>query len=340
MSKYSVQIILKDVFQYDDAEIFRFNEYAQDSGITLAAYLNGTQDRPSYGFEAYTDAEQEQILEALVLIVSHQIQSLKEDGYPLANNKQPTYIATAGAPGVMHPQLLHQTFAINPSQSNLPENAFYLAPDDWVLPKMPCYQEDLKTFGHQQAYKKWRDSSNFITNFLHALAASHRMNIIHDSTSTNPISTKIYAALKSRGYRIEFLLIFAEQQDRATSLQNNIDNGGPVVSIPEMLQKSKGVFQRLMDTYFVYADRIAMFYNSIDKADNSYDFHHFANFSAAVPDGMVHVMHNQQQWLAKLKSDICEECKQYDPVLGAGLENVVANGFIVLPPVPKSRLIS
>lgn len=208
----------------------------------MQPYLDSCFNGTAFSNEPYTPAEKQQILDDLRKIITEQF-----------TNKTsldcPTYITTAGAPGV------GKTFFIESKHSKNPDNAVYIDPDQVGLPALAGYQEDKIKNGSEYAYNKWRAASNFIANFMFAMACAESKNIIHGTTATSPKIIGIYAQLKVLNYRIEIELIFATLDQRISSVAHR-NKEIIQVTTEDFREKTKPVFSRIHDAYFPYCDSI------------------------------------------------------------------------------------
>lgn len=261
--------VLKNDIGCGTAVIKKFLEYAHRANLTLDNYFLGKVDRPKYNLPEYNGQQQHTNVLDLKKLIAIAFANTQE-------MEHPTYFATAGAPGLLHAEYLHQRFAIQTSPSlHLPNNAVYLSPDDFVMPNMEQYAA-LKNTQHKNAYKQTRDAANWITAVMHGLAVIRRRNIIHDTTSSSPICKTIHAALNEAEYEIRLALLFGDKSLKTAVLENSTH--GQVIDSAEAAQKSSNVFARMDDLYFERAATVSICWVEKPTTDALPTFIEFASY--------------------------------------------------------------
>lgn len=229
-----IKQILKVNFQYNDQKIAKFNAIKAQSKLTLEDFLNGA----IFSNSKYTNQEKQLIMTDLVKIVEKQFDAVTQ---PIAT--KPIYIASAGAPGVGKSYFLEKEYGYKP------KNAVHVDPDRVSLLSMTGYNNDKIIIGTKAAYKKWRDGSNFIANFMLIKAMTEGLNIVHGTTSTSNNISHIYDNLHKNNYKINLHILFADNSLRQSALEYRAKKEGALVSLSDAKNKSRLVFERIQDTY-------------------------------------------------------------------------------------------
>ena len=79
---------------------------------------------------------------------------------------------------------------------------------DAIMVAMPAYQQDVKNFGAEQAFKNWEMPARVIGYHLLAKALEKRINIVFEHSGANDAHIELFQSLPKLGYqtKIHFLL--------------------------------------------------------------------------------------------------------------------------------------
>ncbi|PJB73502.1 MAG: hypothetical protein CO093_00665 [Alphaproteobacteria bacterium CG_4_9_14_3_um_filter_47_13] len=198
--------------------------------------------------------------------ILHQI--CLQDTVP-AQGRKPVYLATCGAPLAGKSTTLEQIMAVDSERYG---NMAKIDPDRWGMALMAnTYQDYLMGAGmiadaenyeqaQERAYDIARPGSNYLTLEMLNEAAERKLDIAHGTTMTSPHINTLLSTIKAQGYEIDLLLCSAEDDMRADAQQYRANVQGYYQSTPEDV-KSKGiVFPQRMQTYFVMADNLSIFW--------------------------------------------------------------------------------
>lgn len=181
------------------------------------------------------------------------------------SNKELTYLATAGAPGASKSTIL-ETYINNDS------NFIYLDPDQRALKFMiNTYYQSLDNYKiskaesyssiQKEAYNKWRDASNYITNTLLNEAFEKGYSIAHGITSDKvKVITPLYEKLKQKKYKIILLLCASTNENRLKAIEYRTTVQGFYQCAPEDIMSKSKMFLENFPIYFKYADEIHIFW--------------------------------------------------------------------------------
>lgn len=207
---------------------------------------------------AYNPQEQE--------LIKRDLNNIRElcFGGKTAHQNNPRYIATAGGPGACKSTIL-ETFLEGQ------EDIVYLDPDMRALRFMiNTYQQSLTSLivtRHTSfqdvlvnAYNKWRDGSNYITNTLVNEAYAGHYNIGHGTTSTSPVIDQLYKKLKAANYHITLLLCYGSDQMRINALDHRARTQFFIQASPEDVVNKGKFFPERIPVYVAYADELYFYW--------------------------------------------------------------------------------
>ncbi len=296
----SSSLLIND-FGYTQEQVEAFLDIAKKMTVGLDGFLTGTIFKGNYSKD-----EQMDICDELVRIVNKEFA-----GKNTASGK--LYVTTAGAPGTGKSFFIEHKYHISSGSNTI--NAVYVDPDRAVLlPELKMYLQYLKDGKDiEVAYAKWRDASNYIANFMLIKAVYENLSIIHGTTASSERVINIYNYLKQIGYRIEIDLLFAQEEDRISSLNHREEISGRVqITKEDMKGKVAPIFFRMKDCYLKYADQISMFYQFSRFWENG-QIKHFAEYNKTGP-GIVQLLPDSEIFIRDLISEIDHELKGQDIV--------------------------
>ena len=183
----------------------------------------------------------------------------------IEKEEQPTYYATAGAPGAAKSTIL-ETF-IHDGRIN----AVYVDPDRVALRAMiNTYGRHLSAYAaakmphycdlRNEAYAKWRGGSQYIASHILNASARKSLSIAHGTTSTADGVKHLYANLKKQGYQIVLLLCGATDEQRLKNIQHRQHEQGITQETDaDVIRKGKAFPGRFQD-YFTHANKIYIYW--------------------------------------------------------------------------------
>ncbi|MBP6217368.1 MAG: zeta toxin family protein [Oligoflexales bacterium] len=183
-------------------------------------------------------------------------------------NGKPQYVGTAGGPLSRKTTILEKTL----SEDALFQGAVYLDPDARGLKLMAntyisksmthldIYKKQDMQIVRKEAYERWRDASNFITNALLNEAYAKKYDIAHGTTLTGAASPTFLKNLKDAGYEITLLLAFAPTNFKEQALKFRHEVQGFYQATPEDTTEKAKLFPQRMKDYFSTADHLRLFW--------------------------------------------------------------------------------
>lgn len=281
-----------------------FKTLATSLNITLDDFLHGKVYKKEciQNPNAYSDEDQETIFEEL----KNSYLRIFDGKTPSRNKK---YVATAGAPGSGKSEFVEVMLV----KDN--HNSVYLDPDTQILKNMACYNKLKEDADLEQAYKTFRDASNYINNFLMIWAIYKGYNILHGATNTDKrVRDTIFKGLKENGYEISLHVLFANAKLRSEALNYRLDQKKFYqVTNTDAKGKVAPVFERLMDAYLPYADKVQTYYNTnafwLDKTVEQVkaDCRMFATFDRSLDAQQVFLSKNCEDIIETLCNDVDNE---------------------------------
>lgn len=186
---------------------------------------------------------------------------------------KPTYLPTAGGPGDHKSTILETLLMSKPEYKNF----VYVDPDQRALKFMvnTYISKSLNLYtislyenfrdAQKDAYDKWRNGSNFISNTLLNAAALGRYNIAHGTTMTGSKVDLLLSRIKKLGYKIVLVLCGASDSLRHKSIKYRTEVQGFYQTEAQDVVNKGLLFPQRMSTYFAYADELLIYWSSVLK---------------------------------------------------------------------------
>ncbi len=231
------------------------------------------------------------------------------------------YVGTAGAPGACKTTIC-ETFLCNK------KNFVYLDPDQRALKfMMHTYYQSMNMYAistcssylqcGENAYTKWRDASNYISNSVLNEAYAKGYNIAHGGTATTPAVKFLYKKLKDKKYHITLLLCSSSDQQRQDALNYRANIQGFVQEAKiDVLNKGK-MFSERLPTYFEFADVLHFYWTD--------DFKKGSILAATYKKEAPFVVHNQEAFKQFVKKYNDDRVNMTWPTLEslAGIDSII-----------------
>lgn len=206
------------------------------------------------GLDSYSDNDLMLIYEDLV--------TMRDQIFEQAS-RAPTYLATAGAPGCGKTTLLERLIGDSKKL-----RFAYIDPDAFLNQMERTYRADIAKNRRTpaQAYTHWRDASNFMANFLLALALKEGFAIAHGTTMTSPHIKKMLQSIQSTyDYQIELLHLTVEEPIRVASKLKR-ESSGDFRCTQVDFENKLAMFHHRLPDYLLTAQKIDFYFRSeMDK---------------------------------------------------------------------------
>lgn len=178
--------------------------------------------------------------EADLILIRQDYLQIQRNCFSQVPKKEKVYIATAGGPASGKSTLLEREIGYDEKTGKNSKGFAYIDPDRTCMQKMQCtYLRDRKNgLKAEDAYTKWRDASNFISNCLLAEALSKGYPIAHGTTLATPAALPAENMIRSLyGYKTTIFHLTASDSIRRALEHTRREKGMVQCTYEDFVQK-------------------------------------------------------------------------------------------------------
>lgn len=178
--------------------------------------------------------------------------------------KEKLAVITAGSPGSGKTYVMRDVLAEEAAKGKI---YAYIDPDDVCLKNQErTYLADLENSdkgyeAKKNAYTKWRPGSNAAAQVILANLIRNDYGFFYGMTSSSPATGIFLDFIKKRGYKIKLIHVTASDDVRCGSI---LERDKSFIQTTEKDVREKGLLvpQRILDTYFKFADEIQFYFRA------------------------------------------------------------------------------